>query len=68
MNEHGNVHRVSIGGGIKIASDGTYSSEYTLPQIHAACADALVAMDFKRAVIHAFRKAHDYPDSGEAGS
>jgi hypothetical protein len=60
------VHRINIGGGIKIGSDGSYSSEYSLPQIHASCADELVRMEFRRDVILAFRKAHDYPKGARA--
>ncbi len=55
------VHRINIGGGIRIGSDGSYSSEYTLDQVLAATADSLVRMDFRRDVIAAFRKAHDFP-------
>lgn len=55
------VHRIGIDGGLRIASDGTYSSEYHLPLIHAKLADELVRMEYRRDVILAFRKAHDFP-------
>ena len=65
---HGTEPRISIGGGLKIGADGSYSSEYTLSQVHARCADELVRMERRREVILAFRKAHDFPKGSRDAS